>query len=223
MGLNVVGPAFSGTALRCSYGTGGCATRPAGSNMLAIPWPQARGRPAPPCAPPTPTRRPPRGPLNPFPSRSWRCHISRSGCSHICASRTTASQAKRSNGSAASRGGRSTGSGASKGWAGVWPGALLAPSSAAARWACAQRMLRELTGRSCLSAAAKPRSEFCGPTLPRAAQGSHAAGVTDNIEAQSAAPTSRAPRCPEKKHHNRHATAHGDLSKATMAAEAPSS
>jgi hypothetical protein len=56
----------AGLLCACSSRTGGCATRPSGSNMLAIPWPQARGRPALPCAPPTPTRRPARYPLSPL-------------------------------------------------------------------------------------------------------------------------------------------------------------
>ena len=40
--------------------SGGCATRPSASNMLAIPLPSARGKPDLPCAPATPTRRPAR-------------------------------------------------------------------------------------------------------------------------------------------------------------------
>jgi hypothetical protein len=48
-------------------------------------------------------------------------------------------------------------SGAKQGCGGSWRGALLAPSSATARWACAQRMLRHLTGRICLNEAAGGR------------------------------------------------------------------
>jgi hypothetical protein len=61
------------------------------------------------------------------------------------------------------------------GW--PWGCACGVPRSAAARWTCAEHMLRssdwpqlfELRGL-------RPRSEFCDPTLPRASQGSHRQG-----------------------------------------------
>src|SRR5690606_5453268 len=92
-------------------------------------------------------------------------------------------------------------SGAQKGCGGRRPGALLAPSSAAARWACAQHMLRPSDLQTMFErSACKARSELGCTTSPRAAQGSHAAGGTANIEARTAATTSRAPRSHDKAH-----------------------
>ena len=65
-GLHVGSPAESGTALRLWSGPGGCATRPAGSDMLAIPLPKARGKPGPACVPATPTQAPRQPPTRLF-------------------------------------------------------------------------------------------------------------------------------------------------------------
>ena len=182
MGFNVGGPAFSVTALRCSVGTGGCATRPAGSDMLAIPWPKARGnlpRPArlrrqqgahpaapsalflPACGAATLLVLVARSAvrvhavscktqgwvsaghsLRVIP-RAWLCLAEPSWCSSL-RRRNAQRPPKYVSGT--------------KGWGGVRPGALLAPSSAAARWACAQHMLRQLTRCPCLNGAPEGRA-----------------------------------------------------------------
>jgi superfamily II DNA/RNA helicase len=73
----------------------------------------------------------------------------------------------------------------------------LALRSTVARWARAARFVH-LTGRSCLSAAAKPRSEFCDPTSSRASQGSPDGVKKEKLGFRRDTHTPRAPRCHDK-------------------------
>ena len=140
------------------------------SNMLAIPWPKARGKPVPPCAPATPTRRPTTGPLSPWmPAfRMRRPHsfnFVNTGVKEILTRLPAADRhpghgkllTSNAQAGALHQSSAHTTSGAKQGCGGSRRGALLAPSSAAARWACAQHMLRHLTGRICLNVAAEGR------------------------------------------------------------------
>ena len=84
--------------------------------------------------------------------------------------------------------------GRKKGCGGGWPGALRVPRSAVVRW-CARSALRSTDWPQLFERSGHgPRSEFCGPTSPRASQGSPAAGGTTRMKPGQPPPHPALPR-----------------------------
>ena len=159
-----------GTALRHWSDPGGCATRPAASDMLAIPLPKARGKPGPACLPATPTQAPRQPPTRLF----------------CPAGATPRSRA------------RGTPQAGRKGLGGLPAGRRVGAEERSVEVG-ARSAHRQLTCGSCLSGAAYgPRSEFSRTTSARAPEGSPASSGTPHMKPSRMSAQTPAPRCNAK-------------------------